>query len=129
VTKPVTKPASSESRQAIAAATSWDHATRPSECNDAISRSMRAAAASLWEPRNSAWRPSAVFAAGDTLATGTPRAARDLGLAVPDDLAVAGFDDSDLAEATVRQPPEVPRWNFSCTGSTSPGPPAKRRCG
>ncbi|MBB6347188.1 DNA-binding LacI/PurR family transcriptional regulator [Nonomuraea muscovyensis] len=129
----MTKPASSESRQAIAAATSWDHATRPSGFNNAISRSMRAAAASLWEPRNSAWRPSAVFAAGDTLAAGTPRAARDLGLAVPDGLAVAGFDDSDLAEAldltTVRQPPEVPRWNFSCTGSTSPGPPAKRRCG
>ncbi|MGC5014395.1 LacI family DNA-binding transcriptional regulator [Streptosporangium sp. DT93] len=55
-------------------------------------------------------RPSAVFAADDTLAAGVLRAARDLGLAVPGDLAVAGFDDGDLAEAldltTVRQPLE-----------------------
>ncbi|MER6831633.1 LacI family DNA-binding transcriptional regulator [Streptosporangium sp. NPDC000563] len=55
-------------------------------------------------------RPSAVFAADDTLAAGTLRAARDLGLTVPEDLAVVGFDDSDLAEAleltTVRQPLE-----------------------
>lgn len=55
-------------------------------------------------------RPTAVFAADDTLAAGVLRAARDLGLAVPDDVAVVGFDDSELAEAlditTVRQPLE-----------------------
>ncbi|MEV0197874.1 LacI family DNA-binding transcriptional regulator [Nonomuraea sp. NPDC050691] len=55
-------------------------------------------------------RPSAVFAANDTLAAGALRAAHDLGLAVPGDLAVIGFDDSELAEAldltTVRQPLE-----------------------
>ncbi len=55
-------------------------------------------------------RPSAVFAADDTLAAGTLKAAHDLGLAVPGDLAVVGFDDSDLADAldltTVRQPLE-----------------------
>ncbi|MFC4537013.1 LacI family DNA-binding transcriptional regulator [Sphaerisporangium dianthi] len=55
-------------------------------------------------------RPSAVFAANDTLAAGTLRAAHDLGLAIPGDLAVVGFDDSELAEAldltTVRQPLE-----------------------
>ncbi|MEU4834376.1 LacI family DNA-binding transcriptional regulator [Streptosporangium sp. NPDC023615] len=54
--------------------------------------------------------PSAVFAADDTLASGVLRAARDLGLAVPGDLAVVGFDDGDLAEVldltTVRQPLE-----------------------
>ncbi|MFC4590190.1 LacI family DNA-binding transcriptional regulator [Sphaerisporangium corydalis] len=55
-------------------------------------------------------RPSAVFAADDTLAAGVLRAARDLGLAVPGDVAVIGFDDGELAEVmdltTVRQPLE-----------------------
>jgi LacI family transcriptional regulator len=55
-------------------------------------------------------RPTAVFAADDTLAAGVMRAAHELGLAVPGDVAVVGFDDGDLAEAlgltTVRQPLE-----------------------
>jgi DNA-binding LacI/PurR family transcriptional regulator len=55
-------------------------------------------------------RPTAVFASDDTLAAGALRAAHDLGLAVPGDVAVVGFDDGDLAEAldltTVRQPLE-----------------------
>jgi DNA-binding LacI/PurR family transcriptional regulator len=55
-------------------------------------------------------RPTAVFAADDTLAAGVMRAAHSLGLAVPEDLAVVGFDDGELAEAlgltTVRQPLE-----------------------
>jgi LacI family transcriptional regulator len=55
-------------------------------------------------------RPTAVFAGSDTLAAGVLRAAHDLGLAVPNDVAVVGFDDGDLAEAldltTVRQPLE-----------------------
>jgi DNA-binding LacI/PurR family transcriptional regulator len=55
-------------------------------------------------------RPTAVFAASDTLAAGVLRAARELGLAVPADVAVVGFDDGELAEAldltTVRQPLE-----------------------
>jgi DNA-binding LacI/PurR family transcriptional regulator len=55
-------------------------------------------------------RPTAVFAADDTLAAGVVRAAHELGRAVPDDVAVVGFDDGDLAEAlgltTVRQPLE-----------------------
>ncbi|MDQ7908137.1 LacI family DNA-binding transcriptional regulator [Phytohabitans sp. ZYX-F-186] len=52
--------------------------------------------------------PTAIFAHDDTLAGGVLAAARDRGLAVPGDLAVVGFDDSDLAQAldltTVRQP-------------------------
>lgn len=55
-------------------------------------------------------RPTAVFASDDILAAGALRAAHDLGLAVPSDVAMVGFDDGDLAEAlnltTVRQPLE-----------------------
>jgi DNA-binding LacI/PurR family transcriptional regulator len=54
--------------------------------------------------------PTAVFAHDDTLAAGVLWAARDLGLSVPRDVAVVGFDDSDVAEvldlSTVRQPLE-----------------------
>jgi DNA-binding LacI/PurR family transcriptional regulator len=56
---------------------------------------------------------TAVFTASDTLAAGVMRAAHELGLAVPADIAVVGFDDGDLAEAldltTVRQPLEESR--------------------
>jgi DNA-binding LacI/PurR family transcriptional regulator len=52
--------------------------------------------------------PTAIFAHDDTLAAGVLRAARERGLSVPGDLAVVGFDDSELAPAldltTVRQP-------------------------
>lgn len=55
-------------------------------------------------------RPTAVFASSDTLAAGALNAARDLGLAVPGDVALVGFDDGELAEAldltTVHQPLE-----------------------
>jgi DNA-binding LacI/PurR family transcriptional regulator len=43
--------------------------------------------------------PTAIFAYDDLLAGGVLRAARRRGLAVPDDLAVVGFDDSDIAQA------------------------------
>jgi DNA-binding LacI/PurR family transcriptional regulator len=42
----------------------------------------------------------AVFATSDDLAIGTLRAAREAGLRVPDDLAIAGFDDIDAASCT-----------------------------
>lgn len=52
--------------------------------------------------------PTAVFAHDDLLAAGVVRAVRERGLATPGDVAVVGFDDSDVAEAldltTVRQP-------------------------
>ncbi|NBC35069.1 substrate-binding domain-containing protein [Novosphingobium sp. FSY-8] len=55
-------------------------------------------------------RPTAVFAASDDMAAGVLAQAHKLGFRVPDDLAVAGFDDAPLARmvwpplTTVRQP-------------------------
>ncbi|HET7473435.1 MAG TPA: LacI family DNA-binding transcriptional regulator [Candidatus Limnocylindrales bacterium] len=43
-------------------------------------------------------RPTAVFAASDTQALGVIAAARDLGLRVPDDLSVIGYDDIEAAD-------------------------------
>ena len=42
-------------------------------------------------------RPTAVFAANDSMAIGALAAFRDAGLRVPDDIAVAGFDDVPIA--------------------------------
>jgi LacI family transcriptional regulator len=55
-------------------------------------------------------RPTAVFASNDYMALGVLAAAQRLGLAVPADLSIAGFDDSSAAGlvwpplTTVRQP-------------------------
>jgi DNA-binding LacI/PurR family transcriptional regulator len=53
-------------------------------------------------------RPTAVFAASDEMAIGVLRAARELGLRVPEDLSVIGLDDHEMAEifdlTTVAQP-------------------------
>lgn len=53
-------------------------------------------------------RPTAVFAASDTQALGVILAARELGLRVPEDVSVLGFDDVEVAAhiglSTVRQP-------------------------
>ncbi|MBF4608990.1 LacI family DNA-binding transcriptional regulator [Curtobacterium sp. VKM Ac-1393] len=46
-------------------------------------------------------RPTAVFAANDSSAIGVLRAATDLGLRVPEDLSVVGFDDVPQASITV----------------------------
>ncbi len=55
-------------------------------------------------------RPTGIFAASDTQAMGVLQAARERGLAVPDQLAVIGFDDIDVADyiglTTIRQPLE-----------------------
>lgn len=54
--------------------------------------------------------PDAVFAHQDILAAGVLRECRRQGIRVPDDLAIVGFDDGELAEAlditTIRQPLE-----------------------
>jgi LacI family transcriptional regulator len=55
-------------------------------------------------------RPSAIFARTDLLALGVLHAAWDLGIRVPDELSVVGFDDSPLVDhvtpplTTIRQP-------------------------
>jgi LacI family transcriptional regulator len=55
-------------------------------------------------------RPTAIFASNDHMAMGVLRAAHELDLNIPDDLAVSGFDDTPMASfawpplTTVRQP-------------------------
>jgi LacI family transcriptional regulator len=48
-------------------------------------------------------RPTAIFAANDEMAYGVMQAADDLGLRIPDDLAVVGFDD--IASSAHMRPP------------------------
>ncbi len=55
-------------------------------------------------------RPTAIFCFNDRMAVGAMRSARDLGLKIPDDLSIFGFDNVELAQAsdppltTIRQP-------------------------
>jgi LacI family transcriptional regulator len=55
-------------------------------------------------------RPTAIFASNDEMAAGVLAVAHSLGLGVPEDLSVAGFDDMPLASqvwpalSTIRQP-------------------------
>ncbi|HEY8456534.1 MAG TPA: LacI family DNA-binding transcriptional regulator [Actinopolymorphaceae bacterium] len=83
---------------------------RPTAVREASPRGRQAIAEAILLLR-SANRPTAVFAADDLLAVAVMRAAAGLGLRVPDDLSVVGYDDGDLAETigltTVRQPLEA----------------------
>ena len=45
-------------------------------------------------------RPTGVLAMSDAMAIGVLRAARELGLRVPQDLSVVGFDDIDISQHT-----------------------------
>ena len=55
-------------------------------------------------------RPTAIFAGNDEMAAGAMKAAHEMGLTIPGDLSVAGFDDVPLASqiwpslTTIRQP-------------------------
>jgi LacI family transcriptional regulator len=48
-------------------------------------------------------RPTAIFAGNDEMAAGVIHAAEELGLKIPDDLSLAGYDDSHLASRVVPQ--------------------------
>jgi len=54
--------------------------------------------------------PTAIFAANDDMAAGTIRTASEMGLSIPGDVSVCGFDDTPLSRqiypplTTVRQP-------------------------
>ena len=55
-------------------------------------------------------RPTAIFAANDDMAAGVMMAAHQMGIKIPQELSVAGFDDTPVAHqiwpalTTVRQP-------------------------
>lgn len=97
-------------RDAVAAAAGSPLVVRT--CDNSIPAARAVAAQLLSEPD----RPTAVMAHHDDLAVGALLAARDLGLRVPQDVAVMGFDDGPAAAAadltTVRQP-------FEESGSTA----------
>jgi DNA-binding LacI/PurR family transcriptional regulator len=73
-----------------------------------VRHSMDDACAATLELLDGATPPTALFAHDDVLASGVLRAARQRGVAVPEELAVVGFDDSEVAQAleltTVRPP-------------------------
>lgn len=83
--------------------------TRPEwmACANFESNEARACALQILQQRD---RPSAIFCANDEMALGVCRAAASLGVRVPEDLSVVGFDDAPLAQiatptiTTVRQP-------------------------
>ncbi|ROS43357.1 LacI family transcriptional regulator [Amycolatopsis thermoflava] len=73
-----------------------------------VPHQLEAARQAAVELLSSEPRPTAVFAQDDLLAAGVLKAARERDLRIPEDLAVIGFDDGDVAEAlgltTIRQP-------------------------
>ena len=54
-------------------------------------------------------RPSAIFASNDEMAAGVLHAARSIGLSVPEDLSIIGFDDTAIA-AHIWPPMTTVRW-------------------
>jgi len=61
-------------------------------CNPEIESATQTAIELLSQPK----RPTAVFASNDIIASGTLKAAMRLGLRVPEEVAVVGYDDSTL---------------------------------
>ena len=65
---------------------------------------------SLWDTTPSSERPTAILTVSDAIAVGVLRAARELGVPVPERVSVIGYDDVPLAHwtqpalTTVRQP-------------------------
>jgi LacI family transcriptional regulator len=76
-------------------------------------------------------RPTAIFASNDDMAAGVLAAAHDVGVRVPEDMSVAGFDDTALARAvwppltTIHQP--VRALAFTATDLLLGGGPLTHR--
>jgi len=96
-------------RTALAAAGVTPETAPVAECALNDERQARDLTAPLLR-RAAADRPSAILAMSDRLALGAAAAAREAGIAVPDDLSVTGFDDvadstlTELPLTTIRQP-------------------------
>lgn len=86
-------------REIGAAGLSWEHVPVV-EC---ATNDVDTGALGTWELLDRQDPPSAVIAFSDQLAIGALRAAHELGIAVPDDLSVVGFDDAPPA-ATAEPP-------------------------
>lgn len=83
-------------------------------------------------------RPTAILAQNDDMAVAAIAAARDLGLAVPADVSVAGFDNSEVSRTawpqltTVHQPVREMAWDAAnrliaaLDGETGPAAPRRR---
>jgi LacI family transcriptional regulator len=83
-------------------------------------------------------RPTAILAQNDDMAVAAIAAARDLGLAVPADVSVAGFDNSEVSRTawpqltTVHQPVREMAWDAanrlitSLDGETDSAAPRRR---
>lgn len=83
-----------------AAAEAIRPATAPLAVGPATIEGGLAAMTSAWQ---AGLRPTATLAMSDTLAIGAFQAARNLGLSVPRDVSIVGFDDIDMARYT--EPP------------------------
>ena len=101
----------------LAALRARDLPADPSLQADAVLNPSGGAQA-MTELMHAADRPSAVFVMADEMAVGAMQVAHDLGLRVPDDLSIVGFDDHDLSEflglTTIRQ--DVPAQGRAAAG-------------
>jgi LacI family transcriptional regulator len=64
------------------------------------------------------YSPDAIFCGGDTAAIGAMRALKEAGLRIPDDVAVVGFDDLDVAQHA-NPPLTTIRHSVQYVGSTA----------
>ena len=77
-------------------------------------------------------RPDAVFCANDLMAIGALDAARELGLRVPDDVRLVGFDDIEAASlvspalTTIANPAYETGWSAGNAGARPAAAPARR---
>ena len=78
-------------------------------------------------------RPTAIFAGSDLQALGVMEAVRGLGMRVPDDLSLVGYDDIPLARwvsprlTTIRQPPQADGGGGDQAGAADVGGAARQR--